>query len=282
MRMTRWYGVLLLVSLLCVVGVFLWLRSDRPPSEEVAWAESAIQGARAVDADRYATEDLEAAVNALADAKEKMKSKDYKAAKALAIAAQEKADVAFTNAETAKREKRIEVEQKMAALQRNWERMKTRAALKPQAEDLEMAMVGIQEQIDQGHYTDAMQQLEEIAVTMDELKARLGSTQRKQEPKQGLIAGTVIFEGTPPKPGIGVAVGADGGIEAMLISLVTPHHRYRTMTDDQGRFILLNVPAGTYAIECWHRALGKLTATVTVPADGKATVNFVYKWWSRG
>ena len=41
-----------------------------------------------------------------------------------------------------------------------------------------------------------------------------------------------------------------------------------------GKFVLKGVPAGTYTVEAWHPRVKAKSSKVTVPASGKATVNF--------
>lgn len=48
------------------------------------------------------------------------------------------------------------------------------------------------------------------------------------------------------------------------------------VTDRDGRFTIARVPAGTYQAKAWHHRLGERTATVTVAADGTATLNLEY------
>jgi plastocyanin len=47
------------------------------------------------------------------------------------------------------------------------------------------------------------------------------------------------------------------------------------VTDDRGRFVLRNVPAGTYRLRAWHERLPAQTREVTVPAEGEVRVEFV-------
>jgi len=44
--------------------------------------------------------------------------------------------------------------------------------------------------------------------------------------------------------------------------------------DDQGRFTIRNVPAGTYPLHAWHERVPGQTQTITVPAEGEVEVNF--------
>lgn len=49
-------------------------------------------------------------------------------------------------------------------------------------------------------------------------------------------------------------------------------HPYFAVTDASGTFELPNLPAGTYAVEAWHEAAGTTSGTVTVTAQGTATL----------
>jgi plastocyanin len=46
------------------------------------------------------------------------------------------------------------------------------------------------------------------------------------------------------------------------------------VTEDDGKFVIEGLPAGTYEVEIWHEKLGTKTATVTVGADETKTVDF--------
>ena len=53
-------------------------------------------------------------------------------------------------------------------------------------------------------------------------------------------------------------------------------HPYFVTTKPDGKFVIDNLPAGTYELEAWHEKLGTQTASVTV-ADGEAKeVNFTF------
>lgn len=57
------------------------------------------------------------------------------------------------------------------------------------------------------------------------------------------------------------------------VIVVTPN-RWRTKADPSGRFVLLDVPPGTYTVVAWHKAAGFFRKTVKVTAEGTAGVDF--------
>ncbi|MCE7910963.1 MAG: hypothetical protein DCC43_04225 [Candidatus Brocadia sp.] len=58
--------------------------------------------------------------------------------------------------------------------------------------------------------------------------------------------------------------------------IVVKANPYFAVTDENGRFRIENVPAGSYKIEAWQEKLGKKTADVTVKSNEEAAVDFVY------
>jgi len=54
-------------------------------------------------------------------------------------------------------------------------------------------------------------------------------------------------------------------------------HPFFAVTDDQGRWSIPNLPAGTYQVEAWHEKYGTATATVTVDASGSKTTDFTFE-----
>lgn len=170
---------------LVVLGAFVVALASScagPPNEEIAQADAAIQGAQAAGADLYAADDFKAAQDALAEAKSKVESKDYKGAKEAAMTAKEKAEMAKTNAEKGKEEKKAEAESKMAALKTEWEsvkaesgKMKGKAAeeMKMMVSDMEASVTAIQGQIDQGAYADAVKALDETTMKAQDMKTKM-------------------------------------------------------------------------------------------------------------
>lgn len=53
-------------------------------------------------------------------------------------------------------------------------------------------------------------------------------------------------------------------------------HPFFTITKDDGKFTIANLPAGTYEVEAWHEKLGTKTATITVAEGDNATADFSF------
>jgi len=51
-------------------------------------------------------------------------------------------------------------------------------------------------------------------------------------------------------------------------------HPWFTTPDDDGSFVLANVPAGRHTVAAWHERVGEARRSVEVPAGGDATVEF--------
>ncbi|HZP42330.1 MAG TPA: carboxypeptidase regulatory-like domain-containing protein [Candidatus Binatia bacterium] len=62
----------------------------------------------------------------------------------------------------------------------------------------------------------------------------------------------------------------------MSAFIVVADHPYHTVTDAYGAYEIHDVPGGTYAVRVWHETLGTLERSVTVPADGTATLDVEY------
>lgn len=57
------------------------------------------------------------------------------------------------------------------------------------------------------------------------------------------------------------------------IILVVPNSFFAS-ADAKGRYVIRNVPAGTYRLRAWHERLPAATKEVVVPAQGEVTVDF--------
>ena len=53
-------------------------------------------------------------------------------------------------------------------------------------------------------------------------------------------------------------------------------HPYFAVTGAAGAFSLPNLPAGTYTVEAWHEAAGTASGTVTVTAQGTASLTLTF------
>lgn len=74
-----------------------------------------------------------------------------------------------------------------------------------------------------------------------------------------------------PEAAIPVECNVHGWMHARIFVMDDP---YFAASSEDGRFRISGLPAGTYTLEAWHEKLGTRTATVTVAANGSATVSF--------
>jgi len=47
------------------------------------------------------------------------------------------------------------------------------------------------------------------------------------------------------------------------------------VVDDKGRYVIRNVPAGTYPLHAWHERVPGQTREITVPAEGEVSADFI-------
>jgi hypothetical protein len=71
-------------------------------------------------------------------------------------------------------------------------------------------------------------------------------------------------------------VTSGNGHEWMSAYVAVLPHPWAALTDENGRFTLRNVPAGTQKIYAWHEVLGTLTREVKLNGSRTATVDFEY------
>ena len=58
------------------------------------------------------------------------------------------------------------------------------------------------------------------------------------------------------------------------VVLVVPNPFF-AKADDKGRFVIPNVPAGTYKLRAWHERLPAQIKEIVVPAEGEVKIDFV-------
>jgi plastocyanin len=75
------------------------------------------------------------------------------------------------------------------------------------------------------------------------------------------------------KPGL-VVVRCD--VHAWMSAFVWVVDSPAAVSGEDGSFAIQNVPPGAYELTAWHETLGEKKATVTVPASGTVSVEFVY------
>jgi hypothetical protein len=54
-------------------------------------------------------------------------------------------------------------------------------------------------------------------------------------------------------------------------------HPYFTVTGEDGKFTIANLPPGTYTLAVWTQTLGTQQQTITVPARGSAKADFTFQ-----
>lgn len=90
----------------------------------------------------------------------------------------------------------------------------------------------------------------------------LGLYNSTQPPKR------VVFD----KPGqADVFCSIHTKMHCIVLVLTNP---YFAVSDDKGRFIIRDVPAGTYQLRAWHERLPAKVQEITVPAEGEVRVEF--------
>jgi len=79
----------------------------------------------------------------------------------------------------------------------------------------------------------------------------------------------VLFD----RPGrVDVFCSIHSSMNCILLVLENPHF---ASTDQRGRYLLPNVPAGTYKIKAWHERLPSQIKEATVPESGEVKLDFM-------
>lgn len=88
-----------------------------------------------------------------------------------------------------------------------------------------------------------------------------------------------LYKGNPPEKRVTfdkigrveVFCSIHANMHCVVLVLENP---YFATTDDTGRYVIRNVPPGTYKLKAWHERLPSQTQEITVPAEGEVKVNF--------
>jgi len=89
-----------------------------------------------------------------------------------------------------------------------------------------------------------------------------------------------LYKGNPPekkvtfdKPGrVDVFCSIHEKMNCVVLVL---ENSYFAVTDSRGRFVITNVPPGTYKLKAWHERLPARTETIVVPESGEVKQDFV-------
>ena len=103
-----------LAPVLC--SVFLFSACAAPPTQEMNQAQGAIDAARAAGADRYATQEYQAAVKALQNANDAVAARDYRLALSYALDSRDRAQAAAKEAASQQVTQRSSAERRLAEL----------------------------------------------------------------------------------------------------------------------------------------------------------------------
>jgi hypothetical protein len=61
-------------------------------------------------------------------------------------------------------------------------------------------------------------------------------------------------------------------MHCIVLVLANP---FFAVADDKGRYVIRNVPAGTYQLRAWHERVPPLTREIAVPAEGEVSADFI-------
>jgi plastocyanin len=88
-----------------------------------------------------------------------------------------------------------------------------------------------------------------------------------------------LYKGNPPEKRVTfdkvgrveVFCSIHANMHCVVLVLENPFY---AVADEAGRYVIRNVPPGTYKLKAWHERLPSQTQEITVPADGEAKANF--------
>lgn len=172
--MKKFLGWTVLGSALALV-----LACAKPPTMEMTDAENAVNAAEQAGALEYATADFQTAQNALADAKAKLESKDYPAARTAALDAKAKAEAAAAAVSTGKAAAEAQARAGVAELEKEFKDLKNRAAkakgaaaakIKSAVNALEADWTRVKEDLVYGSYAKVNAAVESVRNRLGEVK----------------------------------------------------------------------------------------------------------------
>lgn len=164
-----------------ILAIIVSMGCAGPPTEAIQAAEAAIQEAQTAGSDVYAAERFKAAQDALADAKAKVDSKDYKGAKESADRAIALADSSRTDAAVGKETMRLDAERKLEEMKTMWADVsaaieKSRGpagkALVKEAADVAAMVNTLPQQMAEGKYAEVLKAVDEATMKANDLKER--------------------------------------------------------------------------------------------------------------
>ncbi|HRY28409.1 MAG TPA: DUF4398 domain-containing protein [Elusimicrobiota bacterium] len=179
-------------GLVCVVLPF-FVSCAKPPTQEMSDAEAAVTAAVQAGAEQYAKTELAAANDALADARAKLESKDYKGAKAAALETKAKADVAQSAVEPNKAAVMTTVQERMNGLKPEIDAVQSAASklkgrgvepIKAEAAALTDLWAGVQTAFDGGDYNGALQKLDELQPQLTAARTSVDAAAKARLPGQ--------------------------------------------------------------------------------------------------
>jgi hypothetical protein len=122
---SRMSGTIAVAVLVCI---FLLSGCAKPPTEEIAKAEKALEGAKTKEADIYLEDGFKKAEAALKKAKDLMVQKEYKEAKAAAEEASSGAQLLSSQVDAAKAKMKTEAEQMLQEVREQTNELKSQVA----------------------------------------------------------------------------------------------------------------------------------------------------------